>query len=310
MAKPTNPKDSVQKLVLFFDFCSSTTILEDLLSSESEKLWRDLIITLKNFLLKEKKQLKFEIYKFIGDGWILLFDPGVDSLKLFDFLERLCKKHERIFKNKIKPVLSTEIQNTGITFGIEQGTLIRMVMNNRTEYLGRPLNLAARLQSAIKDRDPHPQGKVLISNSAYSSMKENLRGKYKVKRAERTLRNIFDGNVYLCKKLWLFQKPTIEPDIPTGDISEKSLKHKGINKIEFDLLKILSTGKYTYRSISGLKEESASDINLVDNAINELLAKKLIESRLMENKQKRYFISSKGRKILGELSEALIHFYQ
>jgi len=104
------------------------------------------------------------------------------------------------------------------------------------------------------------------------------------------------------KQVKTIEEASSEPDIPTGDISEESLKQKGITKIEFGLLNTLSSGKYAYRSISGLKKDSDSDRNSVDNAINTLLAKKLIESRLMGKNQMRYFISSEGRKMLGELS--------
>lgn len=72
----TRPDDSLtieQKCVVVFDICSSTTILEDLLRSDSEKRWRDLLIDIKRFLVAQREVREFEIYKFMGDGWILLF---------------------------------------------------------------------------------------------------------------------------------------------------------------------------------------------------------------------------------------------
>ena len=109
----------------------------------------------------------------------------------------------------------------------------------------------------------------------------------------------------LKKDIAPIKEASNEPDIPTGDISEESLNQKGINKIEYDLLTILSMGKFTYRSIPGLKKEPAlkEKSDLVGETINNLLAKKLIEPKHFENRQtERYFISSEGRKILGELS--------
>ncbi len=200
------PVKKVQKIVLYFDFCSSTTILEDLLRSENERRWRDLLISIKNFLRNERSVLNFDMYKFIGDGWILLFDINVDPLRLFNFLERLCNKYELLFKQKIEPVLSLKITNIGITFGLDKGTLIRIVMNNLEEYIGRPLNVAARLQGAIWQKDSQPHGKVLMSRSAYIDMRKDLKGKYRVENATRELRNISGGEAYLCKKLWLFQQ--------------------------------------------------------------------------------------------------------
>lgn len=85
------------------------------------------------------------------------------------------------------------------------GTLVRMVMNGRHEYIGRPLNIAARLQSAIGDNDDSPQGKVLMSNSVYATIQKDLSENYKVRPARRTLKNISGGKDYRCKKLWLFE---------------------------------------------------------------------------------------------------------
>lgn len=196
------PLKKVEKVVAIFDFCSSTTILEDLYKSESEKCWCNLLITFKNYLRKKSKNSDFNIYKFTGDGWILLFDSNYDSLKLFGLLESLCVKYKKLFKKNIKPVLSVKIKSTGITFGIDKGTLVQLTMNKKKEYMGRPLYIATRLQSAIRDKDPQPQGKVLMSNKAYKAM-QDLKEKYKAKDVSRTLKNISDGNKYLCKKITL-----------------------------------------------------------------------------------------------------------
>ena len=104
------------------------------------------------------------------------------------------------------------------------------------------------------------------------------------------------------KQVKRIEEASSEPDIPTGDVTEESLKQKGITKIEYELLNTLSSGRYTYRSVAGLIKQSDSDRNLVSDSINTLLSKKLIESRYMGKNQIRYFISSEGRKTLGELS--------
>ena len=41
--------------------------------------------------------------------------------------------------------------------GAEAGNLVRMTMNQRDEYVGRALNVAHRLQDAVKDKERHPQ---------------------------------------------------------------------------------------------------------------------------------------------------------
>ena len=195
-----------QKLVLFFDICSSTSILEDLIRSERQKHWRNVIIALKNFLREERQKYNFEIYKFIGDGWILLFEPDFSANDLFNFLKKLCKKYDTLYKDKIEGVLASDVGNVGITFGLEKGSLMRVVMNSRVEYIGRALNVAARLQDAIKDKDSKPQGKVLMSKSVYEDFKTALSSNYRIVDVKRDLRNISGGENYHAKKLLLFKK--------------------------------------------------------------------------------------------------------
>jgi hypothetical protein len=59
MTSTNDPLKRLQKIVVFFDFCSSTTILEDLLRSENERQWRDVLIEIKDFLRTESKSLNF-----------------------------------------------------------------------------------------------------------------------------------------------------------------------------------------------------------------------------------------------------------
>jgi class 3 adenylate cyclase len=200
---------TVQKMVLVCDICSSTSILEDLLRSENQAKWRSVLISLKKFLRREMGSHHFDIYKFVGDGWILLFDPAFDARRLFGLLKRLCEEFENLFRRRIEPVLSIDLKDIGITFGLDKGTLVPIVMNQTTEYIGRPLNVAARLQSAIKDNDPKPGGKVLMSKNVFAGMRQALKPIYKVKTAKRKLRNIAGADEYICKKLWLFQKPVV-----------------------------------------------------------------------------------------------------
>lgn len=193
-----------KKYVLVFDFCSSTSILEDLIRSESQRRWRDLLIDIKNFLIAQHIINDFTIYKFIGDGWILLFDDDFPPRELFSLMKCLCKQYDRAFKKRIKGVLSTEIDNIGITFGLDMGSLIRIVMNRQSEYIGRSINMAARLQGAIKDKDSKPQGKVLMTKLVYDFVKRDISKDYKnVYSVKRKLRNISGGEKYHAVKLEL-----------------------------------------------------------------------------------------------------------
>lgn len=196
--------EKVKKTVVAIDFCSSSDILEDLLRTESFETWRDFIIHLKNELVEHAKRLKFKIYKFTGDGWILLFPDSVRGDQLFEFLILFSQFYEDAFNTYVKDELETEPKIIGLTIGIESGTLIKMTMNRRVEYIGRALNVACRFQSAVKENDDTPQYKVIISNHHFRKLKDDiLKFDIEIKEVQRKLRNIADDKVVRCKKIKL-----------------------------------------------------------------------------------------------------------
>ena len=208
MTASNDPLTIEQRYVLVFDFCSSTLILEDLLRSECEDRWRNLLIDIKTFLQIERRRFGFDIYKFIGDGWILLFPWDFPRDEFFSFLQRLCEKYDSAFRKRVKPVLTTQIDKVGITFGLDRGRLIRWDMDGHlefghTEYLGRPLNVASRLQASIRDNDQNPQGKILMSKPAYEQLRRHIPKGNRIYSVKRKLRNISGGDNYRCIKLHL-----------------------------------------------------------------------------------------------------------
>ena len=193
-----------QKIVVAFDICSSSNIIEDLTLTDNLKEMRRLIIFMKKFLMRKAKVMDFNIYKFTGDGWILLFPhetKGRDIMRLLTELSELCRQ---LFRRVIS-FLENKPMIRGLTFGIEEGSLVRLKMAGRIEYVGRPLNIACRLQSAIKDKDRNPAYKVLISRHAFRRMFRN-RKQYKPQYVRRKLRNIRGGDNYYCVKLKIFLK--------------------------------------------------------------------------------------------------------
>lgn len=195
----------VKKIIVIFDICSSALILENLILTENQKLWPDLLIDLKIYLRRNRSSVGYELYKFLGDGWILLFDPRPGGLEIFKFLENLSDKFLLIYRRLIKKVLPTQIPVVGLTFGMDIGSCFRFVMNQQTEYTGRPLNLAARLQDAIGQRGNNPENKVLISNNLYDTFKDKvkIRREYTVWKVNRKLKNITGGEKYWCRKVEL-----------------------------------------------------------------------------------------------------------
>lgn len=193
----------VKKIIIFFDICSSTSIFEDLIRTENQKLWRDILIEFNDYLRKKRSSLRFELYKFLGDGWILLFEPRPDGLEIFEFFESLSDTFLSLYRRHIKDVLTIQIPDVGLRFGMDIGSCIQFVMNQQREYTGRPLNVASRLQGAIGQRDSKPQNKILLSNNLYATFKDKkkIQRKYKVWRVTRELKNISGGEDYRCVKV-------------------------------------------------------------------------------------------------------------
>lgn len=142
-----------EKLVVFVDICSSSSIVDNLMLNGKEQLYRELLETLKRFL--QKSEL-CEMYKFIGDGWVLLFPTDVQQasrvVAFLTELSQLCRGHLA----KLEQQLSQVPKVMGLTFGIDHGPVFRLVMNRRVEYIGRALNIASRLQGKVKDIDDTP----------------------------------------------------------------------------------------------------------------------------------------------------------
>jgi len=191
-----------EKFVVFFDICSSSTILEDLLATDNMKTFRNLLISVKSFLRTCSAQDEFIVYKFIGDGWVLLFPPNVSGRALVNFLTRLSERFSTVFRNQLIPVLQNTPKVVGLTFGVDKGRLIKITMNEQDEYIGRALNVASRLQGAIKDKDKNPAYKVLVSKHAYSGLGISPLA-CKVQRVTRRLRNIRNNQKMELVKLTL-----------------------------------------------------------------------------------------------------------
>ena len=160
-------------LVLVFDICSSTSILEDLKQNDSEHVWRKVLSSLNDFLASESTKLGFEVYKFIGDGWILLFpyegDEAISGDEFLQFLGTLCKRYDRD-SGVLAKHLQTRPERLGLTLGVDSGLLMKVRMNGRGEYVGRALNVATRLQAATKDLSEAPGYTILFSKHSYSSL--------------------------------------------------------------------------------------------------------------------------------------------
>jgi class 3 adenylate cyclase len=199
MTRPLAIPVSVRKLVLLFDICSSTTILEDLIRTENQGAWQALLTKLKRFMWQLRRDVApFEMYKFLGDGWILLFDDGaVTGAQLIEIASRLCATYHDLFDTHVATFLSGMPKHVGVTFGVDEGSLVRIVMNRREEYVGRAINVAARLQSAVKQQEGTPPGTLLITKNAFA----RLRLKRETELVRCKLANVAGGDDYHVHKM-------------------------------------------------------------------------------------------------------------
>jgi len=155
---------------------------------------------MKRYLVNQSNEFDFDLYRFTGDGWILLFDYDCSGKGLFVFIEDLSELFDSKITKLADDLLETPPDILGLTFGIDRGTLIRFVMAENTEYIGRAINVACRLQGAIKEKDKKPQYKVLMTKNVYRQIKTDIRN-YKHQNVTRKLHNIAGNKIFNCVKV-------------------------------------------------------------------------------------------------------------
>jgi hypothetical protein len=203
------------KIVIVFDLCSSSQIMEDLLLSGRFDRYETFLTCVKRWLMNWSEQHsqvngRFELYKFTGDGWILLFPAAATGKALIHSMYSLCEMIDAELARHIIPSLSSMPAILGATLGVERGNLVRMMMNEREEYVGRALNVACRLQGAVKETESHraiavkPGAscyKAFVSSHLYNERLGHLDLPYRVEPTTSPLRNILRGSEFACRKI-------------------------------------------------------------------------------------------------------------
>lgn len=189
-------------VVVAFDICSSSDVIEELILKDDIQRFQGFLGKIKEYMADLQKGILFEPYKFTGDGWILLFPKDSNGTALLAFLRDLCVFFKREFGKDILPYLDTPPSITGLSFGLEHGRIAPMTIFGETEYIGRALNVACRLQSAVKAGDGSPAYKALVSNTVFNLYLSPATG-YEVSEANRNLRNIRGGKDFRCREISL-----------------------------------------------------------------------------------------------------------
>src|SRR4030067_1192045 len=84
-------------LVVAFDMCSSSDVLEELTLTGDLQRYDQLLTSLKEYLADAQGRVLFDPYKFTGDGWILLFPKDTNGVLVFNFLRDFCHYFKKEF---------------------------------------------------------------------------------------------------------------------------------------------------------------------------------------------------------------------
>jgi len=180
------PCEPVEKLVIIFDMLSSSGILASLEKKGRTDAYLTILDEISEFFWKEIQKISPSLdkilrddpaaccHKFTGDGWVLLFPSVLDGEplngeKVLKFMNQLSKRFDSRFEKRIRPILDQGVasipKHIGLTFGVHFGTLSKMKILSREEYIGLSLCIASRLQKQAKKKfeNTDPAFKAMVS---------------------------------------------------------------------------------------------------------------------------------------------------
>lgn len=197
---------SGEALVVAFDMCSSSDMLEALILRGDTRPYTFVITKIKERLAELQNAVLFDPYKFTGDGWILLFPAKTDGAALFRLLQDLSTYYRTASEAHLLPRLDTRPDIHGLTFGLDVGPLVKTTIFQQREYVGRPINVACRLQSAVKTVTRRPAYRALISSAAYDRYFAALDGTVNGVSKTTSLRNIRGGREFRCTLIQIHER--------------------------------------------------------------------------------------------------------
>ena len=200
MTEKNNEIQIIDKMVVTSDICSSSHIIENLIKRSKIDIWRNTLIEVKKYISEEAHRCEAEIYKFTGDGWIILFEPPYAEKDILKFLRDINIYYENLYKKNVLVTLDIPPKISGMTFGVDEGQLVKMEMLNQVEYIGRPLNIACRLQRVINEIDINVGYRAFLSHIAYNLLKQEADAYYPDP-TERLLKNISENPDFRCYRL-------------------------------------------------------------------------------------------------------------
>jgi len=219
----------VKKTVLVFDICSSTLFLEDLKIRNMTDEYKNLIKKVTDFLEENCSRYEFDIYKFLGDGYILLFPEETKIDKILLFVVSLTENCKSLLENfRHEYIQTAEDLKEGITIGLDKGELLEIKLNRKpTEYIGRAINIACRLQTKLSE-----SGKVnwcLMTNDIYSKIIKNEFKKLCTP-LEKKLKNINNNKAINCYELYPTYYKNADPSV-LRESKQDTIKEDLSNKL-------------------------------------------------------------------------------
>jgi len=149
-----------KKIVVSIDIASSSWVLEQLTLSGRVKLWLDLLKLMRTNLGKIGDEFiglgRVTIYKFTGDGWIVLIDDDASWKSIEQFLFKIFKNFKEIFSECVEKSLdagNADARVVKIRFGMESGLIAFLRVGSVAEYVGRAINMACRLEGLTIEKE-------------------------------------------------------------------------------------------------------------------------------------------------------------
>jgi class 3 adenylate cyclase len=243
----------MRKIVLVFDICSSTVMIENLVQNDRVADYVRLIDGYWAFLNSKRDHYSFTIYKFLGDGFILLFENRElldDVVNFFNELARFSREVLMWFRKTYLDL--TALPREGITAAVAVGRIAKMKTQNMSqkEYVGRPINVACRLQGKMEEL--RHVGKLLMQAEAYRMISNHIYRKA-CKETTRSLKYIsnaaemrcyeYDAEIYLNRDWKRLHSPSTVTRQALADAETTAIRNVDLANITKTVLELITALK-------------------------------------------------------------------
>lgn len=235
-------------IVVFLDMCSSSKILEALAVRGRVSIFTEFVDELKVELLRVRSITNFILYKFLGDGWILLFPAETDGTKLLDALAKFSFAYQSLVEVRMLQHIDLRPEIVGLTFGVDVGDLIPSVMQGKKEFIGRALNIASRLRDAVNSQSADPAYKALVSRVFHRGYLDGVDHGYNARPTVANLKNItVAGEHFDCVEIEMLDAARMQTHAAAAMEKAPHLEPRWIPLLDSELMGLASHFYLDYR---------------------------------------------------------------